>query len=152
MAAARCDSGQLQLVRQSILSTCSVNAIWRSDVGDSQAGWGDEEAGGGVSNPHYNPELYASYSANVRKNLAHLDENRIDYELLEELLTQLAADPAEGAILLFLPGGSPSLSIQAVLWAVDKVCKSWTLGCDRPVSFQSDSQRYRLSSTGHHHQ
>ena len=106
-----------------------VDAFWRSDVGDLQAGWGDEEAGARASNPHYNPELYASYSAKVRKNLAHLDENRIDYELLEELLTQLAADPAEGAILLFLPGGSLLLSIQGVLWAVDKGCKLRTLGC-----------------------
>ena len=106
-----------------------------------QAGWGDDEAGAGASNPHYNPELYASYSANVRKNLAHLDENRIDYELLEELVTKLAEDPAEGAILLFLPGGSLPLSIQDVLYGLlMKVASLRTLGCACLFRSWSDSQ------------
>lgn len=74
----------------------------------AQAGWGDDEADLAVSNPNYKLELYEAYGSQVRRNLARLDENCIDYDLLEELVSQLADSPEDGAILVFLPG--PSLA------------------------------------------
>ncbi len=69
-----------------------------------QAGWGDDAADAGVLNPHYDPDMYADFSVATRRNLARLDENRIDYDLLDELVGHLAASEEEGAILVFLPG------------------------------------------------
>lgn len=69
-----------------------------------QAGWGDDTKDAAATNPFYDAALYKSYSAHTRKNLACVDEIRIDFDLLEELITMLAAGPDEGAILVFLPG------------------------------------------------
>lgn len=48
-----------------------------------KGGWGDEEADTGPLNPNYDPELYESYSTSTRKSLARLNEDRIDFELIE---------------------------------------------------------------------
>ncbi|GAQ84373.1 helicase domain-containing protein [Klebsormidium nitens] len=75
-----------------------------------KAGWGDElKAGGGdqVLNPNYDEELYQDFSSATRKNLARLDEEQIDYDLLEDLITHIdesGDDFGEGAVLVFLPG------------------------------------------------
>lgn len=71
-----------------------------------QAGWGDDTADAGPLNPHYNPERCAHLSVSARRNLARLDENRIDYDLLEELIAHIDAAHEEGAILVFLPGAA----------------------------------------------
>ncbi len=79
-----------------------------------QAGWGDDAADAGALNPHYDPDMYADFSVATRRNLARLDENRIDYDLLEELVAHIDASYEEGAILVFLPGAaalSVSLSV-----------------------------------------
>ena len=55
-------------------------------------------------NPHFNPENLADYSISTRRNLARLDEDRIDFDLLEELVTYIDQEYGEGAILAFLPG------------------------------------------------
>ena len=44
------------------------------------------------------------YHSSTRKNLARVDENRIDYDLLEEFLLHIDSQAEEGAILVFLPG------------------------------------------------
>lgn len=75
-----------------------------------QGGWGDDEADGGPLNKFYDAELYTAYSPATRKNLARLDENRIDYDLLDDLVCHLAAGNEEGAILVFLPGLQTPLS------------------------------------------
>jgi ATP-dependent RNA helicase DHX29 len=72
-----------------------------------QAGWGDDEGEAGALNPHYDADWYTSYSSATRKNLARLDENRIDYDLLDDLVSYLAASSDDGAILIFLPGVNP---------------------------------------------
>ena len=69
-----------------------------------QAGWGDEGADVGPLNPHFDAEAYQEYSQATRRNLARLDENRIDFDLLEELVGFIDASYEEGAILVFLPG------------------------------------------------
>lgn len=69
-----------------------------------QAGWGDEEADVGALNPHFDAEAYQEYRQATRRNLARLDENRIDLDLLEELVAFIDASYEEGAVLVFLPG------------------------------------------------
>lgn len=61
----------------------------------------------GPLNPHFDAETYQEYSQSTRRNLARLDENRIDFDLLEELVGHIDADYDEGAVLVFLPGKSP---------------------------------------------
>ncbi len=73
-----------------------------------QAGWGDDAADAGALNPHFDAERYAIFSVSTRRNLARLDENRIDYDLLEELVAHIDGSYEEGAILVFLPGGKLS--------------------------------------------
>eukprot|EP00775_Hariotina_reticulata_P003028 gene3028-3309_t len=70
------------------------------------AGWGDEEAlSTGVLNPSYEYDLYAQYPERVRKNLARLNEEVLDLDLLEELISWVDEEtPLLGAILVFLPG------------------------------------------------
>ena len=76
----------------------------RPEVVPGQAGWGDEEANAGPLNPHYDAARYAHLSDAARRNLARVDENRIDYDLLEELIAHIDGAYEEGAILVFLPG------------------------------------------------
>ena len=73
----------------------------------SQAGWGDEGADVGPLNPHFDTEACQDYSLAARRNLARVDENRIDFDLLEELIGHIDASYEEGAILVFLPGEGP---------------------------------------------
>ncbi len=69
-----------------------------------RAGWGDEEADEGALNPNYDPDQYADYSAFVRRNIARLDETRLDLDLLEMLIRYVDDTSGPGAILVFLPG------------------------------------------------
>lgn len=48
-----------------------------------KSGWGDEEADAGPLNPEYDGSLYAGYGTTVRASLARLDEERIDFDLVE---------------------------------------------------------------------
>ncbi|EFJ53272.1 hypothetical protein VOLCADRAFT_86387 [Volvox carteri f. nagariensis] len=67
-------------------------------------GFGDDEALSAPLNPEYDPELYVDRPLHVRRNLARLDEHRIDYDLLEALLSYIDATTEPGAVLVFLPG------------------------------------------------
>lgn len=71
-----------------------------------QAGMGDESEGQGPLNKWYDADKYQHLSAATRRNLARVDENRIDFDLLEALVTHLDSLQPEGAILVFLPGAS----------------------------------------------
>jgi hypothetical protein len=75
-----------------------------------QAGMGDESKDSMPLNKFYDAEIYQQFSAATRRNLARVDENRIDYDLLEALMAHIDAEHGEGAILVFLPGVSLSLS------------------------------------------
>ncbi len=70
------------------------------------AGWGDDEGDGPALNPYYGEERYERYGSSVRRNLRRLDEDRIDFDMLEDLVTHVDAEYDEGAILVFLPGQS----------------------------------------------
>ncbi len=71
-----------------------------------QGGWGDDATDPLVAplNPHFSPDDYAEYSTATQRNLARMDEDKIDYDLLEELVAFIDAEHEEGAILVFLPG------------------------------------------------
>ena len=51
-------------------AAAAAKAAARGDArraGLLKAGWGDEEAGAGPLNPHYDPDLYQSYSLSTRR-------------------------------------------------------------------------------------
>ncbi|XP_057978145.1 DExH-box ATP-dependent RNA helicase DExH7, chloroplastic isoform X2 [Malania oleifera] len=69
--------------------------------------WGDESLlSDDYINPYYVPENYQSFSEQTRLNLKRLNEDVIDYDLLEDLVCHIDETYAEGAILIFLPGVS----------------------------------------------
>uniref|UniRef100_A0A7N0SWU3 RNA helicase n=1 Tax=Kalanchoe fedtschenkoi TaxID=63787 RepID=A0A7N0SWU3_KALFE len=71
------------------------------------SGWGDDSVLSEVSvNPYYDPERYQSFSQQTQHNLKNLNEDVIDYDLLEDLVCYVDETCAEGAILIFLPGVS----------------------------------------------
>ncbi len=52
----------------------------------------------------------------VRRNLARVNEEAIDFDLLEELLAHVHDDPQhDGAVLVFLPGKCPELAAAFLL-------------------------------------
>lgn len=70
------------------------------------AGWGDEEADTSkqILNPLYDPIAYEGLSKSTKRSLAIVDESKVDYELIEDLLAHIDEHMGEGAILVFLPG------------------------------------------------
>ncbi|CAN0878558.1 DExH-box ATP-dependent RNA helicase DExH7, chloroplastic [Linum grandiflorum] len=71
------------------------------------SGWGDDSVlAEDITNPHFASSCYDSYSEQTRKNLKRLNEDAIDYELLEDLVCHVDETFDEGAILVFLPGVS----------------------------------------------
>ncbi|XP_015580752.1 DExH-box ATP-dependent RNA helicase DExH7, chloroplastic isoform X1 [Ricinus communis] len=71
------------------------------------SGWGDDSLlSEEIINPHFVSSNYQSYSEQTQKNLKRLDEDIIDYDLLEDLIFHVDQTYGEGAILVFLPGMS----------------------------------------------
>ncbi|KFK40917.1 hypothetical protein AALP_AA2G060100 [Arabis alpina] len=71
------------------------------------AGWGDDHLlAEDCRNPFYVSSNYNSYSDQTQQNLKRLNEDAIDYELLEDLICHIDDTCKEGAILVFLPGVS----------------------------------------------
>ncbi|EPS71537.1 hypothetical protein M569_03222, partial [Genlisea aurea] len=69
------------------------------------SGWGDESLlSEETTNPNYDPSYYREYSDQTRQNLRRLNEDAIDYDLLEALVCHIDETYAKGAILVFLPG------------------------------------------------
>ncbi|KAI3497504.1 hypothetical protein L1887_40163 [Cichorium endivia] len=69
--------------------------------------WGDESVlSEGYINPYYVSENYQTYSEQTQQNLRKLNEDVIDYDLLEDLICHVDKTYPEGAILVFLPGVS----------------------------------------------
>ncbi|OAE31756.1 hypothetical protein AXG93_4874s1190 [Marchantia polymorpha subsp. ruderalis] len=70
-----------------------------------QSGWGDDSTLEETAvNPLYDRDLYSNYSEKCRANLASLNEDVIDYDLLEDLIIHINDEGEPGAILVFLPG------------------------------------------------
>ncbi|XP_062083856.1 DExH-box ATP-dependent RNA helicase DExH7, chloroplastic isoform X2 [Humulus lupulus] len=73
-------------------------------------------------NPYYVPESYHSYSEQTQQNLKRLNEDFIDYDLLEDLVCHIDETCSEGAILVFLPG------VSEINMLVDKLAASYRFG------------------------
>ncbi|WVZ85675.1 hypothetical protein U9M48_032570 [Paspalum notatum var. saurae] len=67
--------------------------------------WGDESTlSEGYVNPHYISDYYKSYSERTNQNLKRLNEDVIDFDLLEDLISYIDENFPPGAVLVFLPG------------------------------------------------
>ncbi|KAL6885885.1 hypothetical protein ACP4OV_010146 [Aristida adscensionis] len=67
--------------------------------------WGDESTlSEGYVNPHYTSDYYKSYSEITNQNLKRLNEDVIDFDLLEDLICYIDENFPPGAVLVFLPG------------------------------------------------
>ncbi|KAK3028246.1 hypothetical protein RJ639_037580 [Escallonia herrerae] len=83
------------------------------------SGWGDESLlAEEFINPHYIPSNYQSYSAQTQKNLRRLNENVIDYDLLEDLVCHIDETYPEGAIL----------GVSEIYLLLDKLAASYRFG------------------------
>eukprot|EP01018_Ginkgo_biloba_P026980 Gb_05411 [translate_table: standard] len=88
-----------------------------------QSGWGDDNIlEENVVNPHYDENLYNGYTERTHRNLKNLNEDVIDYDLLEDLIKYIDENYEAGAILVFLPGMS---EIQMLL---DRLAVSYQFG------------------------
>ena len=88
------------------LRSQNVNVLVGSQTRDKviRSNWGDDIAGDEVLNPAYNPESFTDCSMRTRRNLMRLNEEKIDYELIQSLLVHIDENFDEGAVLVFLPG------------------------------------------------
>ena len=79
-------------------NTNVVNVDWDDrDKGGGGGGFDDDDENG--------ERLYAEYSPGTRRSMSLVDEERINYELIVDLITLIAEDESElGAVLVFLPG------------------------------------------------
>ncbi|VAH32463.1 unnamed protein product [Triticum turgidum subsp. durum] len=67
--------------------------------------WGDESMlSENYVNPHYSSDCYQSYSERTNLNLKRLNEDVIDFDLLEDLICYIDENCPLGAVLVFLPG------------------------------------------------
>ncbi|CAF2133734.1 unnamed protein product [Brassica rapa] len=75
------------------------------------AGWGDNYlVTEDCLNSTYVSSNYESYSDRTKENLKRLNDDIIDYKLLEEFICHIDTSYEEGAILVFLPNQSSSTS------------------------------------------
>ncbi|XP_056162727.1 DExH-box ATP-dependent RNA helicase DExH7, chloroplastic-like isoform X3 [Syzygium oleosum] len=82
--------------------------------------WGDDsQLSEDCLNPYYEPSNYQAYSEQTRLNLRKLNEDIIDYDLLEDLVCHVDETCGEGAILIFLPG------VYEIHQLVDKLTASY---------------------------
>ena len=88
------------------LRSANVNVLVGSQTKDKviRANWGDDICSDEVLNPEYDPASFADYSSRTRRNLMRLNEEKIDYELIQTLLVHIDDTCEEGAVLVFLPG------------------------------------------------
>ncbi|KAF3452627.1 hypothetical protein FNV43_RR03060 [Rhamnella rubrinervis] len=85
--------------------------------------WGDDSMlAEEYVNPYYVPNDYQSYSEQTRQNLKRLNEDVIDFDLLEDLVCYVDETCSEGAILVFLPG------VSEIYMLVDKLAASYRFG------------------------
>ncbi|KAG6398660.1 hypothetical protein SASPL_140127 [Salvia splendens] len=91
----------------------AISGSWKgAPVGESRgkknlvlSGWGDESLlSEELINPYYIGSDYLNYSEQTRRNLKRLNEDTIDYDLLEDLVCHIDETYSKGAILIFLPG------------------------------------------------
>ncbi|KAJ6715515.1 hypothetical protein OIU85_026961, partial [Salix viminalis] len=85
--------------------------------------WGDDsQLSEEFINPHYVSTSYQTYSEQTQKNLKRLNEDVIDYDLLEDLICYVDETCGEGAILIFLPG------VSEIYMLLDRLVASYRFG------------------------
>ncbi|PNT42604.1 hypothetical protein POPTR_004G222900v4 [Populus trichocarpa] len=85
--------------------------------------WGDDsQLSEDCINPHYISTSYQTYSEQTQKNLKRLNEEIIDYDLLEDLICYVDETCGEGAILIFLPG------VSEIYMLLDRLVASYRFG------------------------
>ncbi|PRW58696.1 helicase domain-containing [Chlorella sorokiniana] len=117
-----------------------------------QAGWGDAAADAGPLNPHFKEEALAGYSPSVVRNLAILDEDRLDFELLEALVAHIdeSNEGQEGSILVFLPGMGEIQELQERLLGSRRFRANaqWVVPLHSTVSPSEQRQAFRVPPRG----
>lgn len=117
-----------------------------------QSGWGDEgmleqEA----CNPLFDESLYRGYSQRTKNNLAKLNEDTIDFDLLEDLIMHIDQTGENGAILVFLPGMGDILSLVDRLAASEHfggVSSDWILPLHSSVSVIEQQKAFQMPPSG----
>nr|XP_019708452.1 DExH-box ATP-dependent RNA helicase DExH7, chloroplastic isoform X2 [Elaeis guineensis] len=85
--------------------------------------WGDESLlFEDYVNPCYIPDFFECYSEQTRQNLKRLNEDVIDFDVLEDLISYIDENYPPGAILVFLPG------VAEIDLLVDKLTASFRFG------------------------
>ncbi|GBG62911.1 hypothetical protein CBR_g34283 [Chara braunii] len=103
--------GQYDMNRKKTAKNLVASSRGRQDL--VRSGWGDDASlDEAMVNSNYDEKRYVNYSERTHKNLALVDEEKIDYDLLEELIIHIDTNYEPGAILVFLPGVA---EIQALL-------------------------------------
>ncbi|KAF9608520.1 hypothetical protein IFM89_009886 [Coptis chinensis] len=107
------------------------NEKFRSSTVDNRRGnrnlvlssWGDDSLlSEDPVNPNYDPSLYESLSERTQENLKSLNEDVIDYELLEDLVCHVDETYPAGAMLIFLPG------VAEIEMLLDRLLASYRFG------------------------
>ncbi len=89
-----------------------------------RSGWGDDGADE-ILNPNYDEEQYEGYSISVQRNMARVNEDRIDFDLLEDLVGYIHENEEAGAILVFLPGMAEISNLHRRLEASRRFAGCW---------------------------
>lgn len=121
-------------------------------------GWGDEihdATGEEVLNPYVkdmiekDPDALASYSARTRRNLARLNEEMIDYDLLEELVGQIHETQSPGAVLVFLPGMGEIVRALGRLEANKRFADCWFIALHSSINSAEQRKAFRSPPRGY---
>ncbi|KAJ7562998.1 hypothetical protein O6H91_03G092300 [Diphasiastrum complanatum] len=102
-------------------------------------------------NPLYNESLYKDYNAMTRNNLALVNEDVIDYELLEDLVIHIAEEGESGAMLIFLPGLAEIQLLLDRLTASQKfkdLATEWLLALHSSIAPDDQRKVFRIPPQG----
>ena len=131
--------------RRSRVEKIAVGARDRSIV---RAGWGDDVDDTEILNPEYDSSLYEEYSSFARRNLARLDENRIDFDLMEDLLGHVHTAKDAGAILVFMPGMGEIVELMRRLESNKMFSDSWLIPLHSSISPGEQRKAFRKPPEG----
>lgn len=124
------------------------NAVGARNRAAVRSGWGDGEADGPPLNPHYDADLYEEFSAGTRRNLGRVDEDRIDFDLIEELVSMVHETQGEGAILIFLPGMGEIANLQRRLEAIRELRGHWIIPLHSAVAPADQRKAFKRPPKG----
>ncbi|KAH6554610.1 hypothetical protein KP509_1Z321000 [Ceratopteris richardii] len=117
-----------------------------------QYGWDDDEVVDEEAiNPHFDELLYQSYSVTTKNSLRKLNEDVIDFDLLEELIIYIDKTGEKGAILVFLPGMGDILSLINRLVLLEHfrgALSDWILPLHSSVSTSEQHKVFQVPPSG----